>query len=77
MALLGVHSRWWRCCKKTWTHPITPAQQSVRAPTAEPTLLAPHVIEPITRVLKEMERSGHVILSHKRITLLKKLPDRY
>ena len=65
----------------------------LQSPPAEPTLLAPHVIEPIThrdiagpigasreaisRVLKEMERSGHVILSHKRITLLKKLPDRY
>ena len=32
--------------------------------------------EAISRILKELERSGHLILSSKRITLLKKLPDR-
>jgi CRP/FNR family transcriptional regulator, cyclic AMP receptor protein len=32
--------------------------------------------EAISRILKELERSGHLILSSKRITLLKKLPAR-
>jgi CRP-like cAMP-binding protein len=60
---------------------------------AEPALLEPYVLEPIThrdlagrigasreaisRILKTLERSGHLIMSTKRITLLKKLPERY
>ena len=60
---------------------------------AEPSLLAPYVLEPIThqdiasrigasreaisRILKDLERGGHLIMSTKRITLLKKLPERY
>ena len=60
---------------------------------AEPALLVPHLLEPIThqdiagrigasreaisRILKELERGGYLIMSTKRITLLKKLPERY
>ena len=60
---------------------------------AEPALLQPHILEPIThqdiagrigasreaisRILKELERGGYLIMSTKRITLLKKLPERY
>jgi len=60
---------------------------------AEPALLVPYVLEPIThqdiagrigasreaisRILKDLERGGHLIMSTKRITLLKKLPERY
>ena len=60
---------------------------------AEPALLEPHILEPIThqdlasrigasreaisRILKTLERGGHLIMSTKRITLLKKLPERY
>ena len=56
-------------------------------------LLRPHILEPIThqdlagrigasreaisRILKTLERGGHLIMSTKRITLLKKLPERY
>lgn len=60
---------------------------------AEPALLVPHILEPVThqdiagrigasreaisRILKDLERGGHLIMSTKRITLLKKLPERY
>ena len=60
---------------------------------SEPALLVPHLLKPIThqdlagrigasreaisRILKTLERSGHLIMSTKRITLLKKLPERY
>jgi CRP/FNR family cyclic AMP-dependent transcriptional regulator len=60
---------------------------------SERALLTPHILEPIThqdlasrigasreaisRILKTLERSGHLIMSTKRITLLKKLPERY
>ena len=60
---------------------------------AEPALIEPHILEPIThqdlagrigasreaisRILKTLERGGHLIMSTKRITLLKKLPERY
>lgn len=56
-------------------------------------LREPHVLEPIThkdiagrvgtareavsRILKELERGGYLTLSTKRITLLKRLPERY
>ncbi len=56
-------------------------------------LLEPHILEPIThqdiagqigasreaisRILKELERGGYLVMSTKRITLLKKLPERY
>ncbi len=93
MALLGVHSRLVAVLQENLdpTHYASPTKR--QSPTAESTLLEPYIIEPIThqdiagrigasreaisRVLKELERSGHLILSHKRITLLKKLPDRY
>lgn len=92
MALLGVHSRLVAVLQENLdpTHYASPTKR--QSTTADPALLAPHIIEPIThqdiagrigasreaisRVLKELERSGHLILSHKRITLLKKLPDR-
>ena len=60
---------------------------------SELALLVPHVLKPVThqdlagrigasreaisRILKTLERSGHLIMSTKRITLLKKLPERY
>jgi CRP/FNR family cyclic AMP-dependent transcriptional regulator len=56
-------------------------------------LLEPHILEPIThqdiaarigtsreaisRILKELERGGYLTMSTRRITLLKKLPERY
>lgn len=93
MALLGVHSRLVAVLEENLdpSHYASPTKR--QSPTAKPTLLEPYIIKPIThqdiagrigasreaisRVLKELERSGHLILSHKRITLLKKLPDRY
>ncbi len=60
---------------------------------AEPALIEPFILEPIThqdlagrigasreaisRILKALERGGHLIMSTKRITLLKKLPERF
>ncbi len=93
MALLGVHSRLVAVLEENLDPSLYANPTKRQSPTGEPTLLEPYIIEPIThqdiagrigasreaisRVLKELERSGHLILSHKRITLLKKLPGRY
>ena len=70
-----------------------PGHKAKSGQPAEPVLLEPYILEPIThqdlagrigasreaisRILKTLERSGHLIMSTKRITLLKRLPERY
>ena len=96
MALLDVYGRLTGVLQENLTgahYQSTPGAKAKSGQTAEPALLEPHVLEPIThqdlagrigasreaisRILKELERSGHLIMSTKRITLLKKLPVRY
>ena len=93
MALLNVYSRLVAVLEENLdpSHYASPAKRQSKA--VEPDLLEPYIIEPIThqdiagrigasreaisRVLKELERGGYIMMSHKRLTLLKKLPDRY
>lgn len=71
----------------------TPGFKNKAGQVAGTALLEPHILEPIThqdiagrigasreatsRILKELERGGYLSMSTKRITLLKKLPERY
>jgi CRP/FNR family transcriptional regulator, cyclic AMP receptor protein len=93
MALLNVYSRLVVVLEENLDPSLYASPAKRPGKTAEPALLEPYIIEPIThqdiagrigasreaisRVLKDLERSGHILMSHKRITLLKKLPDRY
>ena len=89
MALLDVYSRMVAVLQADLTpaHYASPSKRKVQ--TEQPALLEPHVLEcthldvasrigasreAISRILKQLEHSGHVILSSKRITLLRKLP---
>ena len=93
MALLNVYSRLVVVLEENLdpSHYASPTKRQSK--TLEAALLEPHIIEPVThqdiagrigasreaisRVLKDLERGGYIIMSHKRITLLKKLPSRY
>ncbi|MGB4115184.1 MAG: Crp/Fnr family transcriptional regulator [Polaromonas sp.] len=96
MALLDVYGRLATVLQEDLndSHYESPSRHKAKAgQLAEPALLVPHTLEPIThqdlagrigasreaisRILKTLERSGHLIMSTKRITLLKKLPERY
>ena len=96
MALLDVYGRLATVLQEDLddSHYESTSRQKAKAgQLAEPALLVPHLLEPIThqdlagrigasreaisRILKTLERSGHLIMSTKRITLLKKLPERY
>jgi CRP/FNR family transcriptional regulator, cyclic AMP receptor protein len=96
MALLDVYGRLAGVLEEDLDDSHYQSQPGVKTKAgqaAEPALLEPHILEPIThqdiagrigasreaisRILKELERSGYLIMSTKRITLLKKLPRRY
>jgi CRP/FNR family cyclic AMP-dependent transcriptional regulator len=96
MALMDVYGRLAAVLQEDLddSHYESHSRQKAKAGhMAEPALLVPHLLEPIThqdlagrvgasreaisRILKTLERSGHLIMSTKRITLLKKLPERY
>ena len=96
MALLDVYGRLAAVLQENLNdshYESQPRQKAKAGQLAEPALLMPHLLEPIThqdlagrvgasreaisRILKTLERSGHLIMSTKRITLLKKLPERY
>jgi CRP/FNR family transcriptional regulator, cyclic AMP receptor protein len=96
MALMDVYGRLATVLQEDLddSHYESPSRHKTKAgQLAEPALLVPHLLEPIThqdlagrigasreaisRILKTLERSGHLIMSTKRITLLKKLPERY
>jgi CRP/FNR family cyclic AMP-dependent transcriptional regulator len=96
MALLDVYGRLTAVLQEDLTdahYQSHAGHKSKAGQPAEPALLEPYVLEPIThrdlagrigasreaisRILKTLERSGHLIMSTKRITLLKKLPERY
>ena len=89
MALLDVYSRMVAVLQENLqpSHYVVHAKHKNK--TEEPALLKPYVLEcthldiasrvgasreAISRLLKQLEHSGHVILSSKRITILKKLP---
>jgi CRP/FNR family transcriptional regulator, cyclic AMP receptor protein len=89
MALLDVYSRMAAVLQENLTPAHYTSLPKRKSQTEQPALLEPHVLEcthldvasrvgasreAISRILKQLERSGHVILSSKRITLLKKLP---
>lgn len=85
MALLGVYSRLIAVLEED----LDDSHYQAKIGKSQPTLREPFIIESthqdiagrigasreaISRVLKDLERAGYVILSSKRITLLKKLP---
>ena len=89
MALLDVYSRMVAVLQEDLAVADYVIQPKRKTQTEEPALLEPRVLEcthldiasrigasreAISRILKQLEHSGHVILSSKRITLLKKLP---
>jgi CRP/FNR family transcriptional regulator, cyclic AMP receptor protein len=89
MALLDVYSRMVAVLQENLSPAHYASLPKRKGQTEQPALLEPHVLEcthldvasrigasreAISRILKQLERSGHVILSSKRITLLKKLP---
>ena len=96
MALLDVYGRLAAVLQENLTalhYQSHPVSKTKAGQLAEPALIKPHILEPIThqdlagrigasreaisRILKTLERSGHLIMSTKRITLLKKLPERF
>ena len=89
MALLDVYSRMVAVLEEGLTPADYSPLPKRKSQTEQATLITPHVLacthldvasrigasrEAISRILKQLEHSGHVILSSKRITLLKKLP---
>ena len=85
MALLGVYSRMVAVLQED----LDDSHYQAKTGRGQPALLEPFILEcthqdiagrigasreAISRVLKDLERSGYLILSSKRITLLKKLP---
>ena len=85
MALLGVYSRMVAVLQED----LDESHYQAKTGRGQPALLEPFILqcthqdiagrigasrEAISRVLKDLERSGYLILSSKRITLLKKLP---
>lgn len=85
MALLGVYSRLIAVLEED----LDESHYQTKTGKSQPALCEPFIIESthqdiagrigasreaISRVLKDLERSGYLILSSKRITLLKKLP---
>ena len=96
MALLDVYGRLTAVLQENLNeshYQSHPGYKTRAGQPAEPALIEPHILEPIThqdlagrigasreaisRILKTLERGGHLIMSTKRITLLKKLPERY
>lgn len=90
MALLDVYSRMVAVLQEGLMPADYAAQPKRKGQTEQPELLQPYVLEcthldiasrigasreAISRILKQLENSGHVILSSKRITLLRKLPN--
>lgn len=89
MALLDVYSRMAAVLQEGLNAEHYSPLPKRKNQTEQPALIKPHVLacthldiasrigasrEAISRILKQLEHSGHVILSSKRITLLKKLP---